>query len=124
MQAWDGWCNYGIAENDKIKYVIPKEGSDLWVDTMVIPKASKNPEAAAKFIDFLTSADNGKWVVENIMYKSPNKAGMDAVDKAMFEKYPNMAITPADLLKYEQLRDLGEGMKAFSKSVSEVMAAK
>jgi spermidine/putrescine transport system substrate-binding protein len=124
VQAWDGWCNYGIAENDKIKYVVPREGSDLWVDTMVITKAAKNPEGAAKFIDFLLSADNGKWVVENIMYKSPNKAGMDALDKAMFEKYPNMAIAPADLLKYEQLRDLGEGMKAFSKTVSEVMAAK
>ena len=38
--------------------------------------------------------------------------------------YPNMAIAPADLLKYEQLRDLGDGMKAFSKTVSEIMAAK
>jgi spermidine/putrescine transport system substrate-binding protein len=122
--AWDGWCNYGITENDKIKYVIPKEGSDLWVDTIVITKAAKNPEGAAKFIDFLLSADNGKWVVENIMYKTPNKAGMEAIDKSMLEKYPNMAITPADLLKYEQLRDLGEGMKAFSKTVSEIMAAK
>jgi spermidine/putrescine transport system substrate-binding protein len=124
VEAWDGWCNYGIAQNDKIKYVIPKEGSDLWVDTMVITKASKNPEAAAKFIDFIMKADNGKWVVENIMYKSPNKAGMDALDKTMFDKYPNMAITPADLLKHEQLRDLGENMKAFSKTVSEIMAAK
>jgi spermidine/putrescine transport system substrate-binding protein len=35
-----------------------------------------------------------------------------------------MAITPAELLKYEQLLDLGEGMKAFSRTVSEVMAAK
>jgi spermidine/putrescine transport system substrate-binding protein len=122
--AWDGWCNYGIAQNDKIKYVIPKEGSDLWVDTMVITKAAKNPEGAAKFIDFLMSADNGKWVVENIMYKTPNKAGMEAVDPSMLTKYPNMAITPGDLLKYEQLRDLGEGMKAFSKTVSEIMAAK
>jgi spermidine/putrescine transport system substrate-binding protein len=42
----------------------------------------------------------------------------------MLEKYPNMAIAPADLLKYEQLRDLGDGMKAFSKTVSEIMAAK
>jgi spermidine/putrescine transport system substrate-binding protein len=42
----------------------------------------------------------------------------------MLTQYPNMAISPADLLKYEQLRDLGEGMKAFSKTVSEVMAAK
>jgi spermidine/putrescine transport system substrate-binding protein len=124
VHAWDGWCNYGIAENNKIKYVVPKEGSDLWVDTMVITKASKNPEGAAKFIDFVLKADNGKWVVENIMYKTPNKAGMDALDKAMLETYPNMAMAPADLLKYEQLRDLGDGMKAFSKTVSEIMAAK
>ena len=124
VHAWDGWCNYGIAEKPEIKYVIPKEGSDLWVDTIVITKASKNPEAAHKFIDFVLNADNGKWVVENIMYKSPNKAGMEAVDKTMFEKYPNMAISPADLLKFEQLRDLGNGMKAFSKTVSEIMAAK
>ncbi len=124
VHAWDGWCNYGIAENDKIKYVIPKEGSDLWADTMVILKTSKNPEGAAKFIDFVMKADNGKWVVENIMYKTPNKAGMEAIDKALLEKYPNMAMAPADLLKYEQLRDLGDGMKAFSKTVSEIMAAK
>ncbi len=124
VQAWDGWCNYGIAEKPEIKYVIPKEGSDLWVDAIVVTKASKNPEAAHKFIDFVLNAENGKWVVENIMYKSPNKAGMEAVDKSMLEKFPNMAIAPADLLKYEQLRDLGNGMKAFSKTVSEVMAAK
>ena len=124
VHAWDGWCNYGIATNPAIKYVVPKEGSDLWVDTMVITKSAKNPEGAAKFIDFVMSADNGKWVVENIMYKTPNKAGMDALDKAMLTQYPNMAITPAELLKYEQLRDLGDGMKAFSKTVSEVMAAK
>jgi spermidine/putrescine transport system substrate-binding protein len=58
------------------------------------------------------------------MYKVPNKAGMDQVDKAMLEKYPNLAIAPADLMKYEQLRDLGDGMKAFSKTVTEVMSAK
>ena len=104
--------------------MVPKEGSDLWVDTMVITKSSKNPDAAAKFIDFVLKADNGKWVVENIMYKTPNKAGMEAIDQTMLTTYPNMAIAPADLLKYEQLRDLGDGMKAFSKTVSEIMAAK
>lgn len=124
VHAWDGWCNYGIAENPAIKYVVPKEGTDLWVDTMVIVKASKNPDGAAKFIDFVLKADNGKWVVENIMYKTPNKAGMEAIDPAMLTQYPNMAMSPAELLKYEQLRDLGDGMKAFSKTVSEIMAAK
>ena len=124
VHAWDGWCNYGIAENPAIKYMIPKEGSDLWVDSIVITKAAKNPDGAHKFIDFVLNADNGKWVVENIMYKTPNKAGMEAIDPAMLTSYPNMAIAPADLLKYEQLRDLGDGMKAFSKTVSEIMAAK
>jgi spermidine/putrescine transport system substrate-binding protein len=121
--AWDGWCNYGIAENSAIKYVIPKEGSDLWVDTMVVTKMSQNKDAAHRFIDYVLNADNGKWVVENIMYKTPNKAGMEAIDKSMLEKYPNMAITPSELLKYEQLRDLGEGQKAFSKTVTEILAA-
>jgi spermidine/putrescine transport system substrate-binding protein len=122
--AWDGWCNYGIAENPAIKYIVPEEGSDLWVDTMVITSASENKDAAHKFIDYVLNADNGKWVVENIMYKTPNKAGMESIDKSMLEKYPNMAITPAELLKYEQLRDLGEGQKAFSKTVTEILAAK
>lgn len=124
VHAWDGWCNYGIAENPAIKYVIPREGSDLWADTIVITKSAANVEAAHKFIDFVLNAENGKWVVENIMYKTPNKAGMEALDPAMLTQYPNMAITPAELLKYEQLRDLGDGMKAFSKTVSEILAAK
>lgn len=122
--AWDGWCNYGIAENDKIRYVIPREGSDLWVDTIVIVANSENQDAAHAFINYILKPETGKWAVENIMYKAPNKAAMEQVDKAMLEKYPNLAIAPADLLKYEQLRDLGDGMKAFSRTVTEVMSAK
>jgi spermidine/putrescine transport system substrate-binding protein len=124
VHAWDGWCNYGIAEKPEIKYVIPKEGSDLWVDTMVVVESSPNKDAAYKFIDYILKADTGKWVVENIMYKTPNKAGMDAVDPAMLKQYPNMAIAPADLLKYEQLRDLGPAMADFSKVVTEILSAK
>jgi spermidine/putrescine transport system substrate-binding protein len=124
VHAWDGWCNYGIAEKPEIKYVIPKEGSDLWVDTMVVIDSSPNKDAAYKFIDYILKADTGKWVVENIMYKTPNKAGMDAVDPELLKKYPNMAIAPDDLLKYEQLRDLGDGMKNFSKVVTEILSAK
>ena len=45
-EAWDGWCGYGMAENPDIKFVVPEEGSDLWVDTMVVLKDSENKEAA------------------------------------------------------------------------------
>jgi len=123
VHAWDGWCNYGIAENDKIKYVIPKEGTDLWVDTMVIPEASENKAEAHAFINFVLGQETGQWVAENIMYKVPNKAAMDGLDAGYLASFPNIAIPPADLLKGEQLRDLGAAQKAYTKAVSEITAS-
>ena len=123
VHGWDGWCNYGIGENAAIKYVIPKEGTDLWVDTMVITKSSENKDAAHKFINYILSADNGKWVAENILYKVPNKAAMEALDPALVKTYPNLAIAPADMMKQEQLRDLGAAQKAYTKAVTEITAS-
>ena len=123
VQAWDGWCNYGIGENADIKYVIPQEGSDLWVDTMVVTEASENKDAAQKFIDFVLREDNGAWVPANILYKVPNKAAMEALDPALIEQFPNLGMAPAELMKYEPLRDLGKGQKAFSKTVTEILAS-
>lgn len=124
VHAWDGWCNYGIAENADIKYVIPKEGSDLWVDTMVVTAASENVDAAHAFINYVLNAEVGNWVASNILYKVPNKAAMDSLDPSLAESFPNMAIAPSELLKFEQLRDLGEGQKAFARAVTEIMASK
>ena len=107
--AWDGWCNYGIAEDPNIKFVVPKEGSDLWSDTMVILKTSKNKEAAHAFINFILDPANHAWVAENILYKVPNKAAMDQVGAALAAAYPNMGMSAADLLKEEVVVDVGVG---------------
>jgi spermidine/putrescine transport system substrate-binding protein len=122
-QAWDGWCNYGITDNPAIQYVIPNEGSDLWVDTMVILKGSENKDAAYAFVDYILDAKNHRWAAENILYKVPNKAAMDGLDPALAVTYPNMGITPAQLLTYEQLRDVGEAQRAYSRVVTEIKAA-
>jgi spermidine/putrescine transport system substrate-binding protein len=123
VQAWDGWCNYGITENKDIKYVVPKEGSDLWVDTIVVMKNSEHKEAAAKFLNFILDAKNHAWAAQNILYKVPNKPAMESLDPALATQYPNMAMTPAELAKYELLRDLGASMKDYSRAVSEIKAA-
>jgi spermidine/putrescine transport system substrate-binding protein len=123
VHAWDGWCNYGIAENKAIKFVVPKEGSDMWVDTMVVTAASENKDAAYAFINYVLQPEVHRWAAENILYKVPNQKAMEALDKALFEQYPNMAMTPADLLKQEQFRDLGDGQKAYSQIVTEILAA-
>ena len=123
VQAWDGWCNYGITDNAAIRYVIPKEGSDLWVDTMVIMKASENKDAAYAFVNYILDAKTHGWAAANILYKVPNKAAMDSLDPGLLATYPNMAITPAQLLGYEQLRDVGEAQRAYSRVVTEIKAA-
>ncbi|UCI20417.1 spermidine/putrescine ABC transporter substrate-binding protein [Mesorhizobium sp. B2-1-8] len=123
VQAWDGWCNYGIADKPEIKYVIPKEGSDLWVDTMVVMKASEHKDAAFQFINFMLDAKNHAWAAQNIDYKVPNKPAMESLPTDFLAKFPNMAMPVADLVKFEQLRDVGEAQRDYSKIVSEIKAA-
>jgi len=123
VHAWDGWCNYGIAENSDINYVIPKEGSDLWVDTMVVMNESDNKEAAHKFLNYILKADVHKWVVENILYKVPNQAAMQALDPGLVEQFPNLGMDPKAMLQYEMLRDVGAAQKKYSRIKTEIMSA-
>ena len=115
VHAWDGWCNYGIAENAAIKYVIPKEGSDLWVDTMVVMKASENKDAAFQFINFMLDAKNHAWAAQNIDYKVPNKPAMESLPAEFVTQFPNVGMPVADLVKFEQLRDVGDAQREYSK---------
>lgn len=123
VHAWDGWCNYGIGENADIKYVIPEEGSDLWVDTMVILKASENKDAAYAFVNYILDADNHRWAAENILYKVPNEPAMSGVSADLIASFPNMGMEPADMMVFEQLRDVGEAQRDYSRLVSEIKAA-
>ena len=123
VQAWDGWCNYGIAENADIKYVIPKEGSDLWLDTMVVMKSSEHKDAAFQFINFMLDAKNHAWAAQNIDYKVPNKPAMESLPADFLAKFPNMSMPVAELVKFEQLRDVGDAQREYSRVVSEIKAA-
>lgn len=118
VEAWDGWCPTTDPKQN-IKFVVPSEGSDLWVDTMVILKSSKNKEAAHALINYILSPDIHSWAAANINYKVPNKAAMDQV------KVPEgslLGIKPAELLNGESIRDLGEGSTKFGRLSTEVRA--
>jgi spermidine/putrescine transport system substrate-binding protein len=121
--AWDGWCNYGTAENPDIKFVVPSEGSDLWADTMVILKTSKNKEAAHAYINYILDPANHAWVAENILYNVPNKGAMDLVGATLAESFPPLGVTPADLLKGESLVDLGEAAPLYTEIATEVTSS-
>ena len=124
VHAWDGWCNYGIAENQDIKFVIPKEGSDLWVDTMVVMKASENKDAAFQFINFMLDAKNHAWAAAEHPLQGAEQAGDgEPAGRSSSTQLPEHGMPVADLVKFEQLRDVGEAQKDYSRIVSEIKAA-
>ena len=54
---YSGEAGYTKRENPNLEYVIPKEGSNVWIDSWVIPKNAKNKENAEKFINFMCRPD-------------------------------------------------------------------
>jgi spermidine/putrescine transport system substrate-binding protein len=122
-EAWDGWCGYGMAENPKIKFVVPKEGSDLWSDTMVVLKGSKNKEAAFAFVNMMLDPKVHSWVVDNVYYNVPNKAAEALVADSLKKQFPQLAVSPDDLAKGEVLVDLGEDSTKYTDLTTDVTAS-
>lgn len=80
-----------------LEYVLPEEGTNLWIDSWVIPAGAKNKENAEKWINFLCRPDIAKKNFEYITYATPNKAAMELLDE---ETRNNKAVFPdAEQLK-------------------------
>ncbi len=73
------WSGEGLNladEYDYLEYVVPKEGANFWIDSLVIPKGTENKESAETFINFLCDTDNAYKIAEEIGYTTPNKEAM------------------------------------------------
>lgn len=74
-----------------LEYVIPEEGTNLWLDSWVIPANAPNKENAEKWINFLCRPDIAKKNFEYITYPTPNKGAFDLLDP---ELQNNKAVFP------------------------------
>jgi spermidine/putrescine transport system substrate-binding protein len=100
-----GDANEIMSENDKLDYVIPKEGSKVWFDNIVIPKTAKNVKGAYQFINFMLRPDITAKNADYVGYSTPNKEGLKLLDKSVRtdkRSYPNKQVTDT-LEVYENL---------------------
>ena len=74
-----------------LEYVIPQEGTNLWIDSWVIPKNARNKENAEKWIDFLCRPDIAKRNFEYITYATPNRGAFELLGP---ELQQNKAVFP------------------------------
>jgi spermidine/putrescine transport system substrate-binding protein len=106
-QEWNGDIRQVMEEDDDLSYALPKEGTEIWQDTLAIPKGAPRPENAHRFINFLLGAEAGKEIVETILYPTANGAARDLMP-ADYKNNP--VIFPPDelLAKCEPSLYLGE----------------
>lgn len=97
---YSGEAIYTQRENPDLEYVIPKEGTNVWIDSWVIPKNAPNKENAEKFIDFMCREDIALMNFEYITYSTPNVAAQALIED---EDIKNSKIAFPDLSQYDNL---------------------
>lgn len=70
---YSGDAAYVMSENENMGFYMPKSGTNLWSDAMVIPKNAKNPKLANEFIRYIASYDAAMDNSSYVGYTSPNK---------------------------------------------------
>lgn len=78
---YSGEAIYTQLENPDLEYVIPKEGSNIWIDSLVIPKNAKHKENAEAFINFICRPEVAKMNFDYITYSIPNEGGRALIEE-------------------------------------------
>ena len=66
--------------NEDLDYVLPEEGSNLFIDAMCIPDCCKHKKNAEIFINFMCEAEIAAANAEYIYYGTPNLAALELMD--------------------------------------------
>ncbi len=97
---YSGEAIYTQRENENLEYVIPKEGTNVWIDSWVIPKNAPNKDNAEAFINFMCREDIALMNFEYITYSTPNTAAQALIED---EDIKNSKIAFPDFSQYENL---------------------
>jgi len=124
--VYSGDAAYIMDNNPNMAYAIPKEGTNFWIDSMVIPTTSRNVDLAHQFINFMISPEIARTNTEYVMYTTPVEQVFDEVIEDEWAN--NIAYNPTVIdvfggdIKTEVFRDPGDFIKEYDKIWSEVLA--
>lgn len=105
---YSGEALYCQQENPDLDYAIPKEGTNIWIDSWVIPRNAKNVENAEAFINFLCRPDIAKMNFDYITYSIPNTAGRDLIEDESLRNSPIAFPDDSKLENCETFQFLGD----------------
>ena len=119
---YSGDALYAMEKADNLAYVVPEEGSNIWVDGMCIPKGSKNKEAAECFINFMCDPEIARMNMEYIYYSSPIKQVVEGLSE---EEAANSALNPSEevIARCEYYNDISDAMDLYENIWMEIRMA-
>ena len=109
---YSGEAIFTQRENPDLEYVIPKEGTNVWIDSWVITKNAPNKENAEKFIDFMCRPDIALKNFEYITYSTPNDAARELIEDEDIRNSKIAFPTLNDYSNLETFTYLGEDADA------------
>lgn len=105
---YSGEAIFTQRENPDLAYVIPKEGTNIWIDSWVIPKNAPNAANAETFINFMCRDDIALKNFEYITYSTPNDAARTLIEDEEIKNSPIAFPVLADYADLETFRYLGD----------------
>lgn len=106
--VWNGEYQYTKDLNEDVEFVVPKEGTEFFIDSWVIPKKAVNRGNAEAWINYLCKAEVAAKNFDYLYYTTPNEAALDVIEDE--EALANEAIFPTEetISKCESLRMLDQ----------------
>ncbi len=115
--VYAGDAVYCKGYNEDLEYVIPKEGSNIFFDSMCIPANCENKAGAEKFIDFMCRADIAAKNAEYIGYSSPSTPARELMGEAGRDPTAYPDVTKHNL---EIFSSLGDKTKIYDELWTEI----
>jgi spermidine/putrescine transport system substrate-binding protein len=116
-QLWNGDTTQAKAEQPNLGYVIPKEGTTIWGDSMVIPKSAPNKRAAHEWMNYILRPEVGAALSEATGYGTPNAAAAKVMKDPV--PYP----TEEELKRLEYQVDLDKDTETWDRIWTEIKSA-
>ncbi|MEA4961750.1 Spermidine/putrescine-binding periplasmic protein [bioreactor metagenome] len=117
--VWSGDAIYMKRENPDLEYVIPKEGSNIWFDAVVIPKSSQHKKEAELFINYLCETEVAFKNADFIGYATPH---IEAKKMLPIDLISDKSAYPedGDLKNSEVFEDLAGSLPKYDRIWTEV----